>query len=219
MSNAIKGANAKFQVATAAGSPKTITGITKANPAIVTATAHGLTQGQIIVIDGCAGMIEVNGRAFVVDLTATGASPQTNKFALKGVDSSAYTTWTSGGTATPQTMTSVGGVLEVGGFSGSSAEIDVTQIDSTAKEFVMGLQDFGDASLRIFISPSDVGQAKMRSLRSTAAAAAYAVILGDGSIAAFMAYVRQFSFSNVTADGAVQGQVTLRITKEPCYFA
>lgn len=219
MSSAIKGSNAKFQVASAAGSPKSITGITKASPPIVTATGHGFTQGQIVIIDSVVGMTELNGRAFVVDLTATGASPTTNKFALKGIDSTNYTAWSSGGTATAQTMTTVGGVLEVSGFSGSSAEIDVTQIDSTAKEYVMGLQDFGDATLRIFQSPSDAGQQRIRALRASAAKAAYSVTLGDGSIAAFIAYVRQFSFSNVKADGAVEGQVTFRITLEPSYFA
>ena len=59
----------------------------------------------------------------------------------------------------------------------------------------------------------------MRALRGSSAVAAYSVTLSSGDIAAFMAFVRQFSFSNVKADGAVEGAAALRITKEPSYFA
>ena len=221
MSNAQKGSNAKFSVASAAGSPKTITAITQANPAIVTATAHGFSQGDVVVLDNIVGMTQLNGRAFTVDFTAVGASPITNKFALKGVDTSGsnYSAYSSGGTATKQTMTQVAGILEVSGFDGSAAEIDVTQIDSTSKEYIIGLQDFGTATLRAFLAPTDAGQTLLRGLRAQAALAAYSVLLASGQQATFMAYVRQFTFSGVKADGAVEGQLVLRITKEPAYFA
>src|SRR6185312_7720844 len=54
-----------------AGSPilntaKTITGITKANPGVVTSAAHGYANGQEIVVTGIAGMTELNGRNFIV---------------------------------------------------------------------------------------------------------------------------------------------------------
>lgn len=74
----------------------TITNITKANPAVVTTSgAHGFSNGQLIYIYGVGGMTEVNGRLF----TAAGVTGTT--FQLSGVDSSGYTTYTSGGTASP----------------------------------------------------------------------------------------------------------------------
>lgn len=39
-----------------------ITGITRANPAVVTAPFHALTAGQEVYFGGIAGMIELNGR-------------------------------------------------------------------------------------------------------------------------------------------------------------
>jgi len=76
----------------------TITAITKANPAVVTANGHGYVDGQNIIITSVVGMTEVNGKTFKV------AEKTTNTFELQNVDgtdinSSAFTTYSSGGDA------------------------------------------------------------------------------------------------------------------------
>lgn len=70
-----------------------ITGITKANPAVVTSNAHGFSNGDVVVIASVGGMTELNNRIFTV------ANVTANTFELSGVNSSSYTTYTSGGTA------------------------------------------------------------------------------------------------------------------------
>ena len=77
---------------------KNITAITKANPAVVTSNSHGFTNGDHVIISGVGGMTEVNSITFTV------ANSTTNTFSLQNYDgtainSSAYTTYTSGGTA------------------------------------------------------------------------------------------------------------------------
>ena len=77
---------------------KTITGITQANPGVVTATAHGYSNGDTVVITGVVGMTQVNNKRFKV------ASVATNTFALQDVDgnnvnTTSYTAYTSGGIA------------------------------------------------------------------------------------------------------------------------
>ena len=72
---------------------KTISAITKANPAVVTATSHGYSNGDHVWINNVVGMTEVNGRRYTV------ANKTTNTFQLSGVDSSSYTTYSSGGVA------------------------------------------------------------------------------------------------------------------------
>ncbi len=76
----------------------TITGITKANPGVVTATAHGYSDGDEVFINSVVGMTEVNGKAFIV------ANKAANTFELTDVDSnnvdtSGFTTYSSGGVA------------------------------------------------------------------------------------------------------------------------
>ena len=72
---------------------KTITAITKANPAVVTANSHGYSNGDRVMISGVVGMTQVNNVEFTV------AGVTTNTFQLSGVNSSAYTTYSSGGTS------------------------------------------------------------------------------------------------------------------------
>jgi hypothetical protein len=77
---------------------KTISGITAANPAVVTATSHGYSNGDEVLISGVSGMTEVNGKRFLV------ADKTTNTFELQdkdGVDinSSSFTAYSSGGVA------------------------------------------------------------------------------------------------------------------------
>ena len=72
---------------------KSISAITKANPAVVTATSHGYSNGDHVWINDVGGMTEVNGRRYTV------ANKTTNTFELSGVNSTNYTTYTSGGTA------------------------------------------------------------------------------------------------------------------------
>ena len=77
---------------------KTISGITAANPAVVTSSSHGYSNGDFVNISGVVGMTEVNGTTFKV------ADKTTNTFELQNVDgtdinSSAFTAYSSGGIA------------------------------------------------------------------------------------------------------------------------
>ena len=75
---------------------KTISGITQANPAVVTATSHGYSNGDEVVVSSVVGMTEVNSKRFLV------ADKTTNTFELQNKDgtdinSSAFTAYSSGG--------------------------------------------------------------------------------------------------------------------------
>ena len=75
---------------------QTITGITKANPGVVTATSHGFFDGDTITIQEVGGMTEVNSGTYIV------ANKTANTFELtdtngSNVDTSGFTTYTSGG--------------------------------------------------------------------------------------------------------------------------
>ena len=77
---------------------KSISAITKANPGVVTASSHGYSNGDYVILSGIVGMTELNGRQFKV------SSVTTNTFALQDMDgnnfnTSSLTTYTSGGTA------------------------------------------------------------------------------------------------------------------------
>lgn len=70
-----------------------ISNVTQANPAVVTTATHGFVTGETVTITGVVGMTELNGNSY----TITVLSPTT--FELDGVDSTAYTAYSSGGSA------------------------------------------------------------------------------------------------------------------------
>lgn len=210
-----KAQGASISVASAAGAAKTITAITAANPPVCTSTAHGLANGSVVVITAVVGMVQLNNRAFIVANTAA------NTFELKGVDGTAYTAYVSGGSATPQTLTAIGECRSIGpGFDGEASEIDTTHLLSTAKEYLLGLQDFGNYALSVFMpSPNDAGQTQMRKLKGSATAAAYLITLASAQTAAFMALCKSFAVDAIEPDGTVQASINLRVTGEPSFFS
>lgn len=79
------------------GSETAITGITKADPGVVTTgTAHGLSNGDRVKLVSVSGMTEVNNTTYIV---ANKTSTTFELTTLQGanVDTTSYTTYTSGG--------------------------------------------------------------------------------------------------------------------------
>ena len=77
---------------------KTISAITKASPGVVTASSHGYSNGDYVIISSVVGMTELNGRQFKV------AGVTTNTFQLQDMDgnnfdTSSLTTYASAGSA------------------------------------------------------------------------------------------------------------------------
>ena len=99
-----------------------ITGATSANPVVITANAHGLSNGDRVFISGVGGMTKINNLEFTI------ASSTTNTFELSGVDGSSYTTYTSGGT--------VGKIVEV---ATSYSVTDIFEINFTQSADVVYL--------------------------------------------------------------------------------
>ena len=77
---------------------KTITGITQANPAVVTSNSHGYSNGDEIRITAVVGMTQVNNKRFLVAGVTTNTFQLTDKDG-DNINSSGYTAYSSAGTA------------------------------------------------------------------------------------------------------------------------
>lgn len=212
-SGAISSKDTIIRVGTADGSPKTIISASKANPCVIGATAHGFANGTVVYIDNAGGMVELNGRAFVI------ANVAANTFQLLGVDSTGYTTWTSGGTATAKTMTEIADITAYSLFNGTTPEIRVTNLRSRRQEYILDIPDTGDGSLTTNHVTTDPGQARLKYLQSNPTVKeAFTAALQDGKMAAFVAFVQGMPVSGGVGQ-AVGGQIALRITGEEAWFA
>lgn len=73
--------------------PATVSGLSKAASAIITtSSAHGMAVGDLVTVHNVAGMTEINDQIYQVS-----AVPDSTHITIS-VDSSGYTTYTSGGT-------------------------------------------------------------------------------------------------------------------------
>ena len=112
--------------------------------------------------------------------------------------------------AVPAAQT-VAGIKSYSGFDGSSEEIDVTTLASTAKEYQVGLEDFGNLSLEIVVDHSDAGQEAMRAAKTAGATRECVLTLKDLTTATFDAFVVTFPQGGETS-GIDTASVNLRIT-------
>jgi len=80
------------------GSAKTITAVTKANPGVITSNSHGFSNGDEIYITGVGGMTQLNDRNYIVANATTNTFTLTDLFGA-AINTTSFTTFTSGGTA------------------------------------------------------------------------------------------------------------------------
>lgn len=209
MAERTKGTIIKVETARASG--KTISGLTNASPGVVTATAHGYSNGDIAIIQDVGGLVEVNDRAFVI------ASSATDTFALKGEDTSNFGVYTSGGSAKKVTLTEIGEVLSYQA-SGSGSSIDVTNLRSISMESLAGLVDPGKLTMSITIKHGDAGQAAMRALVDATEPKVIEIVTPSGYVLLATGNTSNFDVSG-EVNSALKGSFEFTIRKRMAWFA
>lgn len=203
-STAISGQKTKLYIAGTPGTALSITGITKAMPAVVTAT-NTLAVGDLVVFGVVTGMPEINGLLGIVS-AATGTT-----FTVGNIDASGFATAGTSGAGAPQTFTKVGNVHDYSGMDGSATELDRTNLDSVAMENFPGLQDFGQFSFNLDVDDTDAGQLALRAAKTNSSIQPFQVVLPNGKIRAFQGWVKKFS-ETAGVNAIIKASVDLRIT-------
>jgi len=202
----ISAQKSKLEIATGTGGAKTITAMAIGFPTIVTSAAHGFTNGTVVTFASVTGTIaaSINGTTRVV----SNVTP--NTYALDDLDSTGLA-YTSGGTATPQTYTKINGVLSFDGFDGAADELDTTDLDSDAKEFVSGIRDEGKFGFEIKRLKTDAGQMAMRAVLASGAITGFRLTLPDTSVATWQALVKTMPASG-GVNAVLKGKVDTKIS-------
>lgn len=205
-STAISAQGSKIEVSGTTGAAKTITGIALGFPTILTIAAHGFSNGDVVTLAGLTGA----DAALLNGQTAVVKNKTTNTFAVE-IDSTGKTI-TAAGTATPVTWTKIKNFLSFKGFDGQADEIDTTDLDSTAKENILGLQDWGTFTFDVNKDFTDPGQLALDAAKRTSAQKSFKLTLPNGKTKTFTASVK-----NSPLEGGVNALVkstgvTLRIS-------
>lgn len=100
---------------------KNITGITQANPGVVTSVAHGYDTGDRVLIESVGGMTQLNGNSYYA-VKITDDTYSLTTLAGVAVNTSSYGAYTTGGTSKlekyPGAVGFYGGRLFMGGSDG-----------------------------------------------------------------------------------------------------
>jgi predicted secreted protein len=198
--NAIAAQGTKLYVGSGTGSAVTITGVSLAYKAVITGT-HALAKGDRVTIAGiAAGSLAsaLNGNSFVVlDVTST------TSFVIDA-DTRGLSTWVSGGTATPVTWTQIKELKSFKPSGASAPKIDVTDLDSTSKEYLTGMGDNGTFTCDMHYKPTDAGQIALRAAFAGGASKPYKLVDPIGGVMSFAASITKWvSCPDATADGVL----------------
>lgn len=111
----------------------------------------------------------------------------------------------------PAVFTNINGFKDFNGFGGSAAVIDATDLSSTAKEKLMGLQDFGQFQINFNNDDADAGQIALQDAKASRSLKNFKLTLSDGTIYSFSGFVTSKSLSG-GVDGLNAGSATIEIS-------
>lgn len=115
--------------------------------------------------------------------------------------------------ASPEVFSLITELNSIDGPNGQAPEIDVTDMSSTAREFVLGLEDEGEISLELNFIPTNTQHSQLRTDKNAGTKRNYQITFTDSPATTwtFQALVKGLSVSNAI-DGVSKGSVTLRVT-------
>ena len=170
----------KLFMESAIATAKTISGITKAAPGVVSSTAHGFTNNDVVLLE-VQGMVELNGRLFKVVNSAADSFQLAGVDGSTGIDTTLYNTFSSG-TAKKVTLgTSITGVQEFTFSGGDIKTVDTTTVNDLVDTQIVVSAAAQAADLTMQWDPSSAAQQAMIAAFQTRANKGFKVMWPDGA--------------------------------------
>ena len=152
--------NSKLYIAGSAASALNLVSCAVGYPTILTflnaTVATALLNGDVVTIAGCTG--DDAALLNVVTTVTHKAIGATNTTFVVDIDTTGKTIVGTSATATPSAWIQIKELKAFKPSGASATKIDVTDLDSTAKEYRSGLVDNGTFSADIHILETDAGQ-------------------------------------------------------------
>jgi hypothetical protein len=192
---------------------KTITGITKASPGVVTSTSHGYSNGDIVFLT-VSGMYQINDKPVRV------AGVTTDTFQLEGVDTTSFDTFSSG-TAEKVTLgTSITTATTITSSGGNFDMINATTIHGNAKSEIPGLPEATKFDMDHVWDISDAGLLAMKLACDNQAKRVFKFTFGSGGqVMLFAGYVGAALLPAGAAQQLVTTPTVITMNGTPTYYA
>ena len=170
----------KLYMESAIAAAKTISGITKAAPGVISSTAHGFANGDNVLLE-IQGMVELHGYLCKVVSTATETFQVADVNGTTGIDTTLFSTFTSG-TAKKVTLgTSITGVQDFN-FAGGEIKVqDTTTVNDTQDTQIVVGATAQSADMTMQWDPASSAQQAMIAAFKTRANKGFKVLWPDGA--------------------------------------
>lgn len=212
MGNAIFWSNVGIDVQTALAAAKTITAISKASPAVVSAAAHGYANGEYVLL-ATNGMFELNG------VVARVANVTAGTYELEGIDSTTFNSFTSGSSQSVTFGASMTTAQSVNASGGDPEFADTTTIHDTVRKRAPVVSSPMTISMSSIFDPSDPALVEMRKASRALTPRVIRVRFSSGAKMVFNAYVSAPGVPTGQAQGVVQTNISLEAQQLPQVYA
>lgn len=197
MATVNKWSNVAIAMQSAIAATKTITAITKANPASCTSVAHGYSTGDYVYLL-ISGMYQLQARVFRITVSSV------DVFTLDSTDSTLFSTFSSGTAAKLTFGTTFGTVTTLNGSGGDFDFIDTTTVHDAIKTQVPGIASPLTYSFENIWDVADTGLIAMKAASDLQAQRAFRFTFATGAIVTFSGYVG----CSLVPIGSAQDKVT-----------
>lgn len=206
---AILATDARVEVENTVGTATAITGITNANPGVVTSAAHGLSNGAWVKLAISDGMVELDQQVVRV------ANVATDTFELESIDTTNFSTYASG-TNTWQEVTAWYTVAASTGVdigNASPTEIDGTRLIDKKTVTLYGLPGSISGTIDIQHDPHSTAIQKLKAA-STADLLAFRVTWSNDNKCGFGAITAYSGGWSAALNSIVSGQIPVTVPAE-----
>ena len=170
----------KLYMESAIAAAKTITGITKAEPGVITSATHGYANGDVVLLE-IQGMVELHGYLCKVVNVATDTFQVAGVDGVAGIDTTLFGTFTSG-TAKKVTLgTTITGVQEFNFAGGEIKTTDTTTVNDTQDTQIVVGATAQSADMTMQWDPAAPAQQAMITAFKTRANKGFKVVWPDGA--------------------------------------
>lgn len=210
---AIIGTNVRVEVQQTLGSALTVSAVTKANPGVASSTAHGLSNGDVVVFTVSAGMVELDGQAVrVANVTA-------DTFELEGLNTSSYSTFTAGTAKEVTAFQTLSSAQNISMPNPAPTKIDTTTLIDTVKQYTYGLPEAPDGNITGLFNPGGTAEGLIITATNANTALAFRVTFAGGQKTVFAANVSGGEGFDLQPNAAATSTIAFTPKKRVIHYA
>jgi len=205
--------NVAVSMQSAIAAAKTITAITKGNPGVVTSSAHGYINGNVLFLE-IVGMHQLNEKVVRV------ANKTDDTFELEGINTTDFETFTSGTAKLATLGTSITSATNISASGGEFDFIDTTTIHANYRSQIPGLPSAISYQMDHIWDATDAGFIAMKSASDVQGIRVVKFQFGSGGkILYFAGYCGFSGLPGGGAQGLVSAKGVFTMNGTPTYYA